>query len=72
MLVDFESEWFKLYCKAILESEPDRARVLIRSALNTIDERLLVPDIGQEEREAMLAAMRYLALIDESELPKAS
>ena len=72
MLVDFQSEWFKLYSKALLESEPRVARELIKSAVCSIDERLCLPDLSNEEREAMLAAVRYLSLINETELPKAS
>ena len=72
MLVDFQLEWFKLYCKALLESEPHTARELIKNAVSSIDERLCLPDLSDEEREAMLAAVRYLSLIDETELPRAS
>lgn len=72
MLVDFQSEWFKLYCKAVWESGPETAQVFIKNALQSIDERLQIPDVSQKEREAMLAAMRYLTLLNESELPKAS
>lgn len=72
MLVDFQSEWFKLYCKALLASEPENARELIKNAITRIDERLGLPDLGDEQREAMLAAVRYLSLISETELPKAS
>jgi hypothetical protein len=72
VLVDLESEWFKLYCKAVLESEPDTARLFVKSAIESIDERLQIPEVSQEEREAMLAAIRYLTLLNECELPKAS
>jgi hypothetical protein len=70
--VDFKSAWFKLYHKAVLESNPASARILIREALTTIKERLQSPDLGDEGREAMLAAVRYLTLLDEIELPQAS
>jgi len=72
VLVDFESEWFKLYCKAVLEGEPQAARELINNAVSSIDERLCLPDLSNQEREAMLAAARYLSLISDTELPKAS
>jgi hypothetical protein len=44
----------------------------VKSAIESIDERLQIPEVSQEEREAMLAAIRYLTLLNECELPKAS
>lgn len=72
MLVNFQSVWFKAYCDAILASEPEVAERRIEYALESIHDRLLADDLSRDEREAMGAAIRYLMLIRETELPKAS
>lgn len=72
MLVDLESEWFKLYAKAMLEAEPEVARDYKKSALASIDQRLRLPDVPDAERQAMLAVVRCLSIVDENEPPKNS
>ncbi len=70
MLVDFDSEWFRLYSSAVLASDPAAAHRNVERALTCIGARLLVAN--GEERDALLAARRYLLMLDEIELPRAS
>jgi hypothetical protein len=72
MLLDFKSKWFQSYCRAVMESEPDAARIYIRDAFIDINDRLHSPDVTASEREALSVATRYLALILRVELAKAS
>ena len=72
MLLDFKSKWFQSYCRAVMESEPDTARVYIRDAFIEINERLHASDVTASEREALSVATRYLSLILRVELAKAS
>ncbi|HJT71568.1 MAG TPA: hypothetical protein VJ731_15315 [Terriglobales bacterium] len=72
VLVDFNSEWFKLYCDAILASDPEVAHENAKHALACIQTKLLITALSSDERDAMLAARRYLLLMDEIEMPKAS
>ena len=72
MLLDFKSKWFQSYCRAVMESEPDAARIYIRDAFIAINERLHAPDVTVSEREALFVATRYLSLILRVELAKVS
>lgn len=72
MLFKLESDWFKSYCDALLSSEPEATQLHIAKALQSIDERLSNPDLSDDERQAMAAATKYLLIIRETELPKAS
>lgn len=72
MIVDFDSVWFQSYCKAILADTSESARNYIQSAADCIDGRLRDPNTPPEEREALYVALRYLSLIQETELPIAS
>ena len=72
MLLDFKSKWFQSYCRAVMESEPDVARIYIRDAFIEINERLHSSDVTASEREALSVATRYLSLILKVELAKAS
>jgi hypothetical protein len=72
MLLDLKSKWFRSYCRAVMENQPDAARIYIRDAFVAINDRLQAPDISESEREALYAAARYLSLILKVELPKAS
>ena len=72
MLLDFKSKWFQSYCRAVMESEPDAARIYIRDAFIAINERLHAPDVTASEREALFVATRYLSLILRVELAKVS
>jgi hypothetical protein len=72
MLVDFKSKWFQSYCRAVMEDQPDEARIYIQDAFIEINQRLHTPGLADSEREALLVAMRYLSLILRVELPKAS
>jgi hypothetical protein len=72
MLLDFKSKWFQSYCRAVMESDPDEARIYIRDAFIEISDRLRSPDVTEYEREALLVATRYLNLILRVELAKAS
>jgi len=72
MLLDFKSKWFKSYCRAVMESEPDLARGYIRDAFIEINERLHEPQLLDSERQALFAATRYLSLILKVELAKAA
>jgi len=70
MLLDFNSKWFRSYSRAVMESEPDIARIYIRDALIEINNRLRKPHISDSEREAMALASHYLDLIQRVELAK--
>ncbi|HEY7351522.1 MAG TPA: hypothetical protein VH596_02030 [Terriglobales bacterium] len=72
MLIDFESVWFKSYCRAVLDDEPETTRGYITDALQSINARLAAPGLSDEEREAMEAAQRYLLLIRNTDLRQAS
>ncbi|HKW17707.1 MAG TPA: hypothetical protein VJO35_09385 [Terriglobales bacterium] len=48
------------------------SRAYIKTALVTIDERLQLPELSHREREAMLAATRYLNQMNEDDVPMAS
>ena len=72
LLVDFESVWFKSYCKAILDDGAETARVNVTDALQTITVRQAAPDLSDEEREAIEAAQRYLLMMQHTDLRKAS
>lgn len=72
MLVDFESEWFKSYCNAVIESDPKTMHANVKVALDRIRKRLETDGLSQDEREAMQAAMRYLDIVDHSDIAKAS
>jgi len=71
MLLDFKSKWFRLYCRAVVESETDGAHDYIRDAFVAINDRVHDPDLGESEREALFAATRYLNLILRVETPRA-
>jgi hypothetical protein len=72
VLVNFESDWFKSYCKAVIDSDAETMHANVRLALDRIHERLGADGLSQEEREAMQAAMRYLAIIDLTDISRAS
>ena len=63
--VFFDSPWFTAYRKAVLESETGRALSYAEEALQSIGERLQCPNVGETEREAIDAAIRYLRLIQD-------
>lgn len=70
MLLDFNSKWFRSYSRAVMESEPDIARIYIRDAFIEINNRLQQPNISDSEREAISLASHYLGLIQRVELAK--
>jgi hypothetical protein len=73
VLVDFDSDWFKNYSKALLSNDSRMARTYVRHAVQSINERLKKDGvISAGEHEALVAAMRQLVLIDGRELRKAS
>lgn len=72
MFVNFDSKWFQSYCNAVLESDPRIARAYIDDTRVNIEKRLHAPGVPDLERDAMQAALRYLNLINEIELRKAS
>ena len=72
MLLDVKSKWFRAYCRAVLEEKPDTACAYIDDAIFEIDQRKRLPDLNDSERKALEVAARYLNLIREVELPKAS
>ena len=72
MLLDVKSKWFRAYCRAVLEEKPDTACAYIDDAILEIEERKRVPALNESEREALEVAARYLNLIRQVELPKAS
>ena len=72
MLLDLKSKWFQAYCRAVMEGEPEVARVYVRDALIEINDRMRKPDLSESEREALSVASRYLGLIARVELAKAS
>ncbi len=62
--VKFDSEWFQCYCRAILESNPEIARIYAREALDAMSQAKSQPDMEDGEREAISVALGYLHLIE--------
>jgi len=72
VFLDLNSKWFQAYCRALLEPDHEQAQFYIQDALVRIDERLNFPDLGTEERDAIKIATRYLTLMEDEELRRAS
>ena len=67
--VNYNSKWFRSYCRALLEEDPSMARIYVREALATIQRRLRESDVGDDERYAISVASRYLNTISEAKRP---
>ena len=72
MFWNYKARWFQSYCRAVMEAEPSTARNYIRDAFIEINQRLQAPDLADSERQALFIASRYLSLILQVELAKAS
>jgi hypothetical protein len=72
MFPKFKLPWYPAYCRAVLESNPELADAYIQDAMAIMNERLIRPDLGDYERQALSLAFRYLTLIKSHELKKAS
>jgi hypothetical protein len=67
--VNFDSKWFRSYSKVVLETNPSLARVYLGHALDAINEQLTkAPE--EMERQAMLAALRCLDIIERNQQSK--
>jgi hypothetical protein len=69
--VNYNSKWFHSYCRALLEEDPNMARVYVREAQATMARRLRDSDVDEDERCAISLASRYLNTIAETDIPKA-
>lgn len=58
------SKWFRFYSRALVESDPDVARVYVKKALDAIDKKLSQPGLESKELHALSAAVHYLHLIE--------
>jgi hypothetical protein len=72
MFLNSDLKWFQSFRLAVLESEPDLARGYAEAALDSIGERLRVPELEQTERQALEAAIRTLYNIRKDDLPLAA
>ena len=72
MLTDLKSKWFRAYCRAVTEGEPQAARVYVRDAFIEINSRMHDPDLSDSERETLSVASRYLNQILKVELTNAA
>jgi hypothetical protein len=61
--VNTDSEWSQYYSKALLESNPDVARVLLSDTLEAISKRLSEPRLEDKERQSISVALRYVNLV---------
>lgn len=72
MLLDPKSKWFRAYCRAVMEDDPEVVHGYIRDAFVEINQRSREPDLNDSEREALSVASRYLSLIARVELAKSA
>lgn len=70
--VPLNSQWFQSYSKAVLESDPNLARIYVKNALDVLNETLNQSLLKDNERKAISRAIYYLRLIEHQELHKAS
>ena len=70
--VPFNSKWFQSYSRAVLESDPNLARIYVKNALDVLNETLNQSLLKENERKAIASAIHYLRLIERQELQKAS
>jgi hypothetical protein len=70
--VPLNSKWFQSYSRALLEDDLAVALIYVKKALDIINETLKQPHLEESERQAILMAVRYLRLIENQELQKAS
>ena len=66
------SKWFQSYSRAVLESDPNLARIYVKNALDVLNETLNQSLLKENERKAIASAIHYLLLIERQELQKAS
>jgi hypothetical protein len=61
--MQYQSEWFQLYCRAVLETDSYRVNDRIDAASRLIQEELSGTTIPGNERQDMEQCLRYLALL---------
>ena len=72
MFIDLNSKWFQAYCRALLETDQEQTQIYIQDALEKINQRLVLPDVSPDERDAIGIASRYLKLMETEEFRRAS
>lgn len=70
--VPLNSKWFQSYSRAVLESDPNLARIYVKDALDVLNEALAQSHLEANERKAISSAVHYLRLIEHKELLKPS
>jgi hypothetical protein len=72
MFVKFDAQWFQSYCRALLTDEREVARKHLPRAYEAIHEALRSSKLSQKDCKALRDALRYLDLINSTELKKPS
>lgn len=69
--IRLNSKWFRSYSRALLEDDPNVARVYVKNALDVINETLKQSDLESDERKAISSAVHFLQLIEHQEFQTA-
>lgn len=67
-----QSNWFDLYCRAILESDFYRINDRVDTAARSIQQELLEGNVDTREKQEMERCLRYLTMLSRVENKLAS
>jgi len=68
--IPLNANWFRSYSRAVLEDDPDVARLFVKNAIDLINEKLKEPDLDNDERKAISSAVHVLRLVEQEQLQR--